>query len=409
MKRIALIALAIGMAVSASAQQTVVKEAQRAAKEGKSVTELIQILTPAFTNPETAGSSTTWMIPGQQAYSLYDKQVANKQLRMFKNMQDTLNHDQLLFPAYEYYMKALAVDTVVTPKGKTEAKNSKKILDTFVGHVNDYYTAGAEFFNAGKYDEADKAFGIFIDLTQMPQLKKALATNPMAQDSVVNGVAFNQGLAAMQNNDFKAAIEAYFKAIKLGYNKKMVYDYGMYAAQSAGLNDTLRIFAEMALPLYGKEDTQYIRQIANYYLQNKEYDKAYAAIDAAIEAEPDNSQLYMVKGIITEYEGKIENALPLYKQAYEKDNNSADAAYNYGRALYEKASKLSDEAPTTQAEYETYLRDTIKPVILEAIPLLEAAYQLNPDNRDTLNYLENAYYVIGDEKMYKDVQERKKY
>ncbi len=41
--------------------------------------------------------------------------------------------------------------------------------------------------------------------------------------------------------------------------------------------------------------------------------------------------------------------------------------------------------------------------------MLETAYQLNPDNKDILSYLEQAYYVLGDNKMYEDVQKRKKY
>lgn len=150
MKRIALMALALGVAVCAGAQANVVKDAQRAAKEGKSLNDVVSIIKPALSNPETAGSSDTWMIPGKAAYDQYDKLVANKQLHMFKNAQDTINQDMLLIPAYEYYMKALAVDTVIDKKGKPKTKNSKKIVDTFVGHLNDYYMAGAELYNFQK-------------------------------------------------------------------------------------------------------------------------------------------------------------------------------------------------------------------------------------------------------------------
>ena len=40
---------------------------------------------------------------------------------MFKNAQDTINQNMLLVPAYEYYMKALAVDTVIDKKGKPKS------------------------------------------------------------------------------------------------------------------------------------------------------------------------------------------------------------------------------------------------------------------------------------------------
>ena len=409
MKRITLMAIALGVAACATAQMSVVKDAQRAAKEGKPFSEVVGIITPALSNPETAGSSDTWMVPGKAAYDQYDKLVANKQLHMFKNAQDTINQDMLLVPAYEYYMKALAVDTIIDKKGKPKTKNSKKILDTFVGHLNDYYMAGAELYNFQKYDDAFKAFGIFIDLTQMPQLKKSLASNPMAADSIVSSTAFNQGIAAWQVERFDDAIGAFMNAIKLGYNKKQVYDYAMAVAQAAGKNDTLFMIAQEALPLYGKEDTQYIRQITNHYLQSKDYDNAYKAINQAIVQDPANPQYYVVKGIISEYSGDLDAATQSYEKAYNLDNSNAEAAYNYGRSLSEKAFKLGETAPTTQAEYDVYLNEKIKPLFEQAIPLLEAAYQLNPDNRDVLNYLENAYYNLGNNKMYEDVQKRKKY
>ena len=57
MKRITLMALALGIAACATAQQNVVKDAQRAVKEGKTLNEVINILTPALRTQETAGSS----------------------------------------------------------------------------------------------------------------------------------------------------------------------------------------------------------------------------------------------------------------------------------------------------------------------------------------------------------------
>ncbi len=409
MKRISLIALAAGLAFCASAQQNVVKEAERALKAGRSYNDVLNIINPALTNPETAESSDTWMIPGKAAFDQYDKQVANKQLHMFKEPKDTINHDMLLLPAYEHYMKALSVDTVYDKKGKPKAKNSGKIINALAGHLNDYYNAGAELYNYKKFDDAYKAFGVFITLCQRPEFKKAISNNPMANDSVVSNTAFNQGICAWQTENFENALEAFIKAKNLGYNKKQVYDFALAVAQSAGKNDTLFALAQEALPLYGKEDSQYIRQIANHFLQTKEFDKAFWAINKAIEDDPGNAQYYVVKGVISEFSGDLENGIKSYAEAYKIDDKNAEAAYNYGRSLCEKAFKLGDSAPTTQAEYEIFLNEKIKPLFNQAIPLLEAAYNLDPDNSDVLKYLENAYYNLGDTKMYDDVQNRKKY
>lgn len=409
MKRFTLLALALGVGISAFAQAGVVKEAERALNAKRSFNDVQNIIKPALTNEETAKNSDTWMIPGKAAFDQYDKMVANKQLHMFKDPNDTINHDMLLIPAFEYYVKALELDTVYDKKGKPKVKNSKKLLSTLAGHFSDYFNAGAELYNYKKFDDAYKAFGIFIDLYEMPGVKKDLKDNPMATDSIVSATAFNQGVAAWQVNKYNEALEAFMKAKNLGYTKKQVYDFGMAVAQSAGKNDTLFMLAQEAFPLYGSEDTQYIRQIANHYLETKELDKAFDAINKAIESDPNNAQFLVVKGVITEYSGDLDAASKLYEQAYKLNDKDGEAAYNYGRSLCEKAFKLGDSAPSTQAEYEIYLNEKIKPLFTQAIPLLEAAYQLDPDNRDTLRYLENAYYNLGDTKMYDDVQIRKKY
>ena len=231
------------------------------------------------------------MIPGKAAFEQYDKMVANKQLHMFKEPKDTIEHNMLLIPAYEYYVKALELDTVYDKKGKPKVKNSKKLIGTLAGHFSDYFNAGAELYNYKKFAEAYKAFGIFFDLYNMPGVRKELKNNPMANDSIVSATAFNQGIAAWQVNNYNDALEAFIKAKNLGYNKKQVYDFGMAVAQAAGKNDTLFQLAQEAFPIYGSEDTQYIRQIANHYLETKELDKAFDAINKAIGKDSDENDV----------------------------------------------------------------------------------------------------------------------
>ena len=60
MKRFTLIALALGVGLSAFAQASVVKEAERALNAKRSFNDVQKIITPALTNEETARSSDTW-------------------------------------------------------------------------------------------------------------------------------------------------------------------------------------------------------------------------------------------------------------------------------------------------------------------------------------------------------------
>jgi len=157
----------------------------------------------------------------------------------------------------------------------------------------------------------------------------------------------------------------------------------------------------------------YISQVANYYLQNKQLDKAFSVINDAIALDPNNSQYYVVQGVLYENSESTPDAKAKAKESYKKameiDPKNAQAIYYYGRQLCEEAFALGDTAPTKQDEYTAYFNEKIKPLFLQAADILEEAYNLNPDNTDVLKYLENVYYNLNDDAKLNDVKKRMTY
>ena len=81
MKAISILALALVAGVSASAQKSLVKEVERDLKSTpENYPSLIQKLTPAFTNDETAQDVRTYLVAGNGAYAFYDKQSVFAQM-----------------------------------------------------------------------------------------------------------------------------------------------------------------------------------------------------------------------------------------------------------------------------------------------------------------------------------------
>ena len=79
MKKFSLLALAIATAFCASAQANILKEAERAMKDGKDAKDVVNVITPALTNPETARLAKTWYIPGKASFNQYDKMLGQRQ------------------------------------------------------------------------------------------------------------------------------------------------------------------------------------------------------------------------------------------------------------------------------------------------------------------------------------------
>lgn len=408
MKKISLMALAIAAAFGTTAQTNVVKDAERAMKSGEPASKVIEIVTPALTNPETAKLAKAWYIPGKAAFNQYDKMLGFKQLGQLKDG-DNATMAKLLLDGYKYFKETLPYDQLPDAKGKVKPKYTKDIVNVFAGHFGDYSNMGIEMYNDKKYDEAYALWGVFCELPNIPAVAKNLNDNKtMPADTVFGEIAFNQAIAAWQNEKLADALKAFDYARKHSYKKKALYDYAISVASN--LNDTLAIvdFAKEALPLYGNEDPMYMGQVVNYYLQKQDYDKAFEIINKAISGEPSNAQYYVIRGVLYENTKKMPEAKADYIKAKNLDPNNASAVYNYGRMLCEEAYALNDAAPTDQNEYNKYYNEKIRPLFLQAVDILENAYDLDQENLDILRYLENVYYNLNDEAKLEDVRNRMK-
>ena len=95
-KQILLTAAAVAVAISASAQASVVKDAERAAKDGKDAAQVLTIITPAFSDPETATQALTYYVPGKAFYSEYDNLFGLKQFNKLPENGDKTMSDDLI-------------------------------------------------------------------------------------------------------------------------------------------------------------------------------------------------------------------------------------------------------------------------------------------------------------------------
>ncbi len=406
MKKITILALGLAVCASAGAQTSVLKEAEQAMKGGKDAAAVMTIITPAFTNPETAQLAQTYYIPGKASFKDYDNLLGLKQFGKTKDGDD-VKMGKLLIQGYDMYVKALPLDSVPNEKGKVKPKYSKDIVSTIAGHFTDFTNAGADLYNAKDYDGAYRAWGIFNEIPQNPSFREKLTSVPA--DTILGEIAFNQALAAWQGNHLEDALKAFLFAKSKGYSKKQLYDYAIAVADGAKNSEALLALSEEAFGLYGDQDPMYLGQMVNYYLQNKNFDKAFEIINGAIAKDPNNAQYYNIQGVLYENVDKRPEAIAAYKKATELDPENANALYNYGRQLCESAYALNDAAPTSQREYEAYKAEKIVPLFQQAVDILEKAYTVNPDNTDVLKYLENVYYNLGDEAKHNDVRKRMTY
>lgn len=402
MKKISILGLCLLTAGAAVAQKQLVKEVERNMKANAGAyPEEVKKLAPAFTDAETKDDAYTWFVAGKGAFNFYDQQS------VFAQMGKDVKKNQLgnsIIEGYEYFSKALPLDTIVDEKGKVKTKYSKDIVKAIVSHHNDFNNAALYLWEAEDYAGAVKAWDLYVTLPSNPVLAKGGMKAPA--DTLVAEVMYNMGIGNSLAQNNAAALKNFRDAIAKGYTKKNAFDYGIAAASQLQDMQAMADIAEQAYALYGKEDSRYIGYMINNLIDKKEYAKADALIDRYIADDPNNPQLYFVKGVICDSEGKSDAAMEQFKKALSLDENNANALMQYGYKLYQKACDLdqNEGGGLNNAQYQEFRNTKVDPLLKEAAVYLEKAYQIDDTMSDARQVLRSIYYSLNDEENLKRVE-----
>ncbi len=363
-------AAAIMMAFGASAQMSLVKDLAKKAASGNpmDLVTVLQQIEPALTNPESAGDVLTWFTAGKAAFGLYDELYKMKLLG--QPVEDQMMNEALA-AGFEFYQKALPLDTIVEVDKKTgqpklnsdgtkkvKTKYSKDIIGSLTSHMGDIANAGNVYLQNSDWANAATAFGNYADLASSAF---AIANGVAAPDSTLSQVRFFQGYSLYQIQEFANAYDAFTKARKLGYAENNIADF----------------------------QTSSLANMVQKMLDNNEFDTAINFIDNALQSDPLNGTLHDIKGFTTELKDGVDAALPFYRKAAEVDPTYANAFFDVGRCLYLQAQKIIDDNPNATNKD---LIPKIEPIYREAIPFLEKATQLNPDEQKAKNVLDDILY-----------------
>ncbi len=396
MKKISILGLCLAAGFMASAQTGLVKEVERGMKSTiGNYPQLIEQLKPAFNNPETAQQAYPYFVAGKGGFDFYDNQFAMLQLGQDV---DKKKIGDAIVNGYAYLLKALPFDSVPDAKGKVKPKYSKDIFKIINNHYQDFNNAGVFLWEAQDFQGAYDAWELLFTIPNEPLLG---ANKPVSYpDSTLSDIAYNQALAAWQLNDFEKSLAAFDKAIKHGYNKKGVYDYAISVAYQMNDNDKMAYYAELAYPLYGAEDSRYIGYMINAKILHKEFEEAQKMLEARIQEDPENAQLYYILGVLYEQQEKNAEALEQYRKSVSLDPTNAQSYLQLGRQTFYLAGQKGEELNASiksNAEYNKAYAEIVDPILLDAVKYLEKAYELDPENmRDALINLRNIYYNLND-------------
>lgn len=395
--------LASGSAIFA--QKSAIDEANKKLS-GNDFAGARQAIQSALTNPETMNNAEAWYVAGKNEFKAYDALLGQKSIGTAVNDLDMAN---AIYNGYHYFQKGMKLDSVpevdkktgepkLDKEGKVKVKTkySKDMASILGGHFADVTEAASIYYNNKDFKKAYELWDAFVEIPQNPEYKA-----PVLADTIVGQIQFFQALAAWQDGDNHKAIASFKKALANHYDKKEVYDYlisnyvNLGEAGEAGVIET----AKAALPKYGNEDSQYISVIINDCINRSQYDEANRLLDDAIAANPNNAELYNVKGAIYENQNNIDEATKWFLKAIELNPEYAKGQFDVGRMYYNKAVETGNSFPSNLSVNEIRRKTALEvtPLYEKALPHLQKAVDLDPSSDSYQRALDNVKYQLNQE------------
>jgi tetratricopeptide (TPR) repeat protein len=367
MKKFFLLLTAISISLGVLAQKGKVTSVLSFIEQG-TLDKAKEALDEAMVHPKSKDWFNTYFAKGKLCQASYESD--NPKFKEF--------YENPLQEAYSAYEKAIELD----PKGTVK----KRIITNMVYNslAIDLYNQGSSRFEAEEYEGALKSFETQIEITESDKYAGPVDT----------GMYYNAGLAAVNSRKYNDAIKYFEKCAEMKYMGITPY-YQIYQSY-LGLGDTVKAESILTgLPALFPDDKTITLQLIDLYIKSNKNDEALKYIEEAKKTDPTNHSIYFAAGIIHLNEKRYDEAIAELKKSIELEPELYDTQYGIGAAYINKASDMFLAANDIMDvnEYSKAV-DAANEVYAKALPYMEKAYELKPDDEYVMRSLQELYYRL---------------
>lgn len=365
-------------AFTASAQESVLKEAK---KNLKNPAEAAQIIEAALTNPETATNPDAWKLAGDIQKAIYDAENEKMYLSAIDptKVADTAKLYSSLVKLYEYYLKCDELEQAKVASGELKkAKLRKKNAETLKKLRQNLLSGGGDAYNAGNYASAVKFFGLYADVVNEPIFADDAE---LKNDSLISYYASYAALAANTINDKESVI-------KYGTIGKENAEVGFNALNCLALvyaeSDSVKWLETIKEATKNFPDREwFVGQLIDYYQRNNQLDQAMVEIDNML-ALAERPYYYYVKAVLQSEKNDYDGANATCDKLISLGSDfSAEAYVVKGRNYFVEVQEIEQQNAELAIDDPKYNENDakIKELLEKAKPFYEEAKKLEPDNK----------------------------
>ncbi|MGB0170687.1 MAG: hypothetical protein ACPF8Y_01810 [Flavobacteriales bacterium] len=271
--------------------------------------------------------------------------------------------------------------------------NSERLADIARG-ATIAGNSGISYFNAGVYGRAGE---LFVTASEMTQLLGAVDTMAI----------FNSALCFEKASMYDRAVDQYMMCGGYGYQVPDVFLFAANIQKMEGDTASALTTLQNARADFPREQALIIEEL-NIYLIAGQFELAKENLMLAAEQDPTNEILWFSLGSVYDNLGMQDEAVDAYSKSLGIKADYFDANYNLGALYFNKAVQMVNEAndmwkprmSKDEAAKQKDLEEGGKAMFSTALPYLEKALEVEPNDRETLRSLRDIYARVGmDEKM----------
>lgn len=286
---------------------------------------------------------------------------------------------ELLTEAYDAYRKSFELET--NPKRKGDVTMGVENIGIYL------FREGVDLFQKTDYAGAYKYLDVSRELTQFLFDNQLIAT-------IDTNYILVTAYAAQNMQDYPRAIELYTYLYEMNVDNETVYSNLADLLMMDKANESKAMEVISTGRAKYPTDKNLIVSELNYYLSRSEAHKVVDKLQAAIQLDPDNHELYFALGTAYDQMGELEKSKETYETAIKKNPNYYDAYYNLGALYYNQAIQVNrqmNELPDNDLKGFKKLEEERNAFYRQALPYLEKAYKINPAGHDNKLALREIY------------------
>ena len=388
MKKFALILVMVASVAIAFGQKNIRQSASNYLKSGK-LDKALEAINACVLDPSTASDAKAWFIRG----NIYLELANTKDENYRKLDADPLSK------SLESYKKAIEFD----PK--------KEYYEDIVAKLNwqrnNYYNEAVENYNNKLYKDAMMNFGRSAEVLELANIQDTTA--------ILNAAA-----CATLANEKEASKGYYIKLLKANYKSPTVFITlsDLYRQDKDSVN-ALK-YVQMGQQVYPSDIRIFLAE-TNVYLTFNNTGKALKNLKLALAQDSTNYSVAFALGTIYDNlsndtlksaefrQEAFSNAIAAYKNSIRLNPNYFEGNYNLGALYVNKAASINDEANKlpldANAKFDKLSKEANE-YLGFALPYLEKAIEMQPNDANTLYTLKQIYTRTNQPAKVKAIQEK---